>query len=51
MVRGKTIIEKNKSQDEIENIASQLENVKVHMGDNEIKKSIYVKDKLINFVI
>ena len=50
-VRGKTIIEKNKSQDEIENIASQLENVKVHIGDNEIKKSIYVKDKLINFVI
>ena len=50
-VRGKAIIEKNKSQDEIENIASQLENVKAHIGDNEIKKSIYVKDKLINFVI
>ena len=50
-VRGKTIIEKNRSQGEIENIASQLENVKAHIGDNEIKKSIYVKDKLINFVI
>jgi leucyl-tRNA synthetase len=50
-VRGKTIIEKNRPQDEIENIASQLENVKAHIGDNEIKKSIYVKDKLINFVI
>ena len=50
-VRGKTIIEKNRPQDEIENIASQLENVKAHIGDYEIKKSIYVKDKLINFVI
>ena len=50
-VRGKTIIEKNRPQDEIENIASQLENVKDHIGNNEIKKSIYVKDKLINFVI
>mgnify|MGYP001241381383 FL=1 len=50
-VRGRTIIEKNKSQDEIENIASQLENVKAHIGDNDIKKSIFIKDKLINFVI
>ena len=50
-VRGRTIIEKNKSQDEIENIASQLENVKAHIGDKDIKKSIFIKDKLINFVI
>ena len=50
-VRGRAIIEKNKSQDEIENIASQLENVKAHIGDKDIKKSIFIKDKLINFVI
>ncbi len=50
-VRGRTIIEKTKSQDEIKDIALQLENVKAHIGGNNIKKTIYVKDKLINFVI
>ena len=50
-VRGRTIIEKTKSQDEIKDIALQLENVNAHIGGNNIKKTIYVKDKLINFVI
>ena len=50
-VRGKIILEKGVSQNEIEKIASQIENVSTHIGGSNIKKSIYVKDKLINFVI
>tara|TARA_B100000609_G_scaffold65991_1_gene52034 strand:- start:3510 stop:5921 length:2412 start_codon:yes stop_codon:yes gene_type:complete len=50
-VRGKIILEKGMSQNEIEKIASQIENVSTHIGGSNIKKSIYVKDKLINFVI
>ena len=50
-VRGKIILEKGVSQNEIEKIASQIENVSTHIGSSNIKKSIYVKDKLINFVI
>ena len=50
-VRGKMILEKGLSQSEIEKIASQIENVSTHIGGSNIKKSIYVKDKLINFVI
>ena len=50
-VRGKIILEKGVSQSEIEKIASQIENVSTHIGGSNIKKSIYVKDKLINFVI
>ncbi len=34
-----------------EKLALEVDNVINNIGDSEIKKVIYVKDKLINFVI
>ena len=50
-VRGKVNINKGSEQKEIENIALNIENVKNYINDSEVKKVIYVKNKLINFVI
>ena len=50
-VRGRVKIHKSAEQEEVENIAINVENVKNFINSSEIKKTIYVKDKLINFVI
>ena len=50
-VRGKTVINKNLDEKEIETEALNLENVKNTIGANKIKKVIYIKEKIINFVI
>ena len=50
-VRGKTVINKNLDEKEIETEALSLENVKNNIGANKIKKVIYIKEKIINFVI
>ena len=50
-VRGKIEISSNLEQDEIESVAKSIKNVDDLLGDKEIKKCIYVKQKLINFVI
>ncbi len=50
-VRGKVMVDKNIDQVEIEKIALNVENVKSYINSSKIKKAIYVKDKLINFVI
>ncbi len=50
-VRGKTVINKNLDEKEIETEALSLENVKNTIGANKIKKVIYIKEKIINFVI
>ena len=50
-VRGKINIDKNIEQKEIESTALNVENVKSHIGSSKIKKAIYIKEKLINFVI
>ena len=50
-VRGKIEISSNLEQDEIESVAKSIKNVDDLLGDKEIKKCIYVKEKLINFVI
>ena len=50
-VRGKINIDKNIEQKEIETTALNVENVKSHIGSSKIKKAIYIKEKLINFVI
>ena len=50
-VRGKINLNKNSSQDMVEQAALTVENVKNFIGPSEIKKTIYVKEKLINFVI
>ena len=50
-MKNKFASQNDLTEKEIEEIASQIENVKIHIGDSQIKKSIYVKDKLLNFVI
>ena len=50
-IRGKVFIEKNMKEDKIKEISMRIENVKKSIGTNAIKKVIFVKDKLINFVI
>ena len=50
-VRGKMHIDKSIAKEEIESSALNVENVKNYIGSSKIKKTIYVKEKLINFVI
>ena len=50
-VRGKLNISKNLDEETVKNLSLKVENVKNNLGDSEIKKAIYIKDKLINFVI
>ena len=50
-VRGKINIEVNKSKTEIEELAKNVDNVKSHIGSANVKKTIYVENKLINFVV
>lgn len=50
-VRGKIIINKSLSEKEIELEVLEIENVSNIIGDNKIKKVIYIKEKIINFVI
>ena len=50
-VRGKIEVSSSLEQDEIESVAKSIKNVDDLLGDKEIKKCIYVKEKLINFVI
>ncbi|MDB4252686.1 leucine--tRNA ligase [Gammaproteobacteria bacterium] len=50
-VRGKTIINKSLGEKEIELEVLKIENVSNAIADNKIKKVIYIKEKIINFVI
>ena len=50
-VRGKVIASIDSDQSEIEELASSIENVSNNLKDKEIKKIIYIKGKIINFVI
>ena len=50
-VRGKTIINKSFSEEEIELEVLKIKNVASTIADNKIKKVIYIKEKIINFVI
>ena len=50
-VRGKLNISKNLDEETVKNLSLEVENVKNNIADSEIKKAIFVKDKLINFVI
>ena len=49
--RGKTIINKSLGEKEIELEVLKIENVSNAITDNKIKKVIYIKEKIINFVI
>ena len=50
-VRGKEHISIDTHQTEIERLSKENENVKKVLANQPIKKVIYVKEKLINFVI
>ena len=50
-VRGKVEIEKTLSQEEIESTAKAVENIKANIENQTIRKVIYIKEKIINFVI
>ena len=50
-VRGKALAGIDFDQDKIEEIAKKVENVSSNLEGKDIKKSIYIKGKIINFVI
>ena len=50
-VRGKTIIAKDLDEDEIQSLVLEIDNVANTIANNDIKKVIYIKNKIINFVI
>ena len=50
-VRGKETVSVDMEQAELEELAKENENVKKILANQPIKKVIYVKEKLINFVI
>ena len=49
-VRGKMNANINMTEDEIKKLSLNIKNVKNIIGENKIKKVIFVKNKLINFV-
>lgn len=49
-VRGKALVGIELDQDKIEEIARNVENVSSNLEGKDIKKSIYIKGKIINFV-
>ena len=51
-LRGNMLVSKDKSEEEIKLIGMQVDSVKKYISDEiKIKKVIYVKDKLLNFVV
>ena len=50
-VRGKLKVNKGTEQEEIKEMALTVENVNNFIGSSKLKKTIYVREKLINFVI
>ena len=50
-VRGKAEVNKDAEQAEVEEIAKSIDSVKAHLADKEIKKVIFVKNKIINIIV
>ncbi|MBU6430754.1 MAG: class I tRNA ligase family protein [Patescibacteria group bacterium] len=50
-VRGSFSAGKDKNQEEIQSIALSLPEIKKYVGENEIKKILFVKNKIISIVI
>ena len=50
-VRGKTTVNIEDGQEQIEEIAKKIDNVAINLDGKNIKKVIYIKGKIINFVI
>tara|TARA_B100001109_G_scaffold255775_1_gene260747 strand:+ start:357 stop:2762 length:2406 start_codon:yes stop_codon:yes gene_type:complete len=50
-LRGKMTIDKSLDEKTIQDLSLKVDNVKNFINDKEIKKTIYIKEKIINFVI
>ncbi len=50
-VRGKITIDTNTSKEEMEQLAQQIDNVKIHIKEKEIVKIITIPKKLVNIVV
>ncbi len=50
-VRDTIVAPADSSEDKVKELALQLEKVRLTIGESEIKKIIFVKDRLINFVV
>ncbi len=50
-LRGKILVSKDTEQTEIEEIAKNIENVATNLKNTNIRKVIYIKEKIINFVV
>ncbi len=50
-IRAKLSLAAGASQDEVQKAALSDENVQRHIGDKQIRKIIFVQDKLINFIV
>ena len=50
-LRGKILVSKDTEQTQIEEIAKNIENVATNLKDTNIRKVIYIKEKIINFVV
>jgi leucyl-tRNA synthetase len=50
-LRGKVIIETDQNKEEVNLIVMLDEKLNSYLKDNDIKKIIYVKNKLINYVV
>ncbi|WP_440908547.1 leucine--tRNA ligase [Candidatus Pelagibacter sp.] len=49
--RGLITVKKNSNENDLVNIIKKDEKIFKHIKDREIKKQIYVKDKIVNFII
>ena len=50
-LRGKVTIETDQNEDEVNAIVNLDEKIHGYLKDNDIKKIIYIKNKLINYVV
>lgn len=50
-LRGTIAVDANAAEDEIFSMALEVQNVKQAIGDKQIRKHIFVKSKIVNFVI
>ncbi len=50
-LRGTLLINKDEEQDTVLKDALKIENVKLHVSNNKIKKVIYIKNKIMNIVV
>lgn len=50
-LRGTLEVNTNVEKEEIINQAKEVENVKTHLSGQEIKKVIFVENKIVNFIV